>query len=48
MRQPRSVLLAEWTARDAFHDFVNSAQKTTSHWKATPGKGLLSYRMFYF
>jgi hypothetical protein len=34
--------------RDAFHDFVNSAQKTTCRWKAKPDKGLLSYRMNYF
>jgi hypothetical protein len=48
MRQPRSVLQAEPEIRDAFHDFVNGAQKTTSHWKAKPDKGLLSYRMNYF
>jgi hypothetical protein len=48
MRQSHSVLQAEWATRDAFDDFVNSAQKTTCRWKAKPGKGLLSYRMNYF
>jgi hypothetical protein len=48
MRQSPSVMQGERAIRDAFHDFVNSAQKTTSRWKAKPGKSLLSYRIIYF